>query len=159
MEAEQRESMIRRWFEMWLLGRDLGIARLFSPDARYIESWGPAYQGVERIQHWFAEWNTRGKVAEWTILQFFHKPEETAVEWRFRAEMNDGTVQAFEGVSLVRWDGEGRICFCRNSAATPIPMTLMKKALCRSFAARRRCGSDPGVWKAMSLLRGQNRVP
>ena len=41
MEAEQRESMIRRWFEMWLLGRDLGIARLFSPDARYIESWGP----------------------------------------------------------------------------------------------------------------------
>ena len=106
MEAEQRESMIRRWFEMWLLGRDLGIARLFSPDARYIESWGPAYQGVERIQHWFAEWNTRGKVAEWTILQFFHKPEETAVEWRFRAEMNDGTVQAFEGVSLVRWDGE-----------------------------------------------------
>ena len=114
MEAEQRESMIRRWFEMWLLGRDLGIARLFSPDARYIESWGPAYQGVERIQHWFVEWNTRGKVAEWTILQFFHKPEETAVEWRFRAEMNDGTVQAFEGVSLVRWDGEGRICFLQE---------------------------------------------
>ena len=106
MGTEQREAAIRRWFEMWLLGRDLGIAGLFSPDARYIESWGPAYRGVHRIEHWFHEWNTRGKVAEWTILQFFHKPDQTAVEWRFRAEMNDGTVQAFDGVSLVRWDDE-----------------------------------------------------
>ena len=60
MGTEQREAAIRRWFEMWLLGRDLGIAGLFSPDARYIESWGPAYQGVHRIEDWFLEWNTRG---------------------------------------------------------------------------------------------------
>ena len=53
-------------------------------------------------------------MAEWTILQFFHKPDQTAVEWRFRAEMNDGTVQAFDGVSLVRWDDEGRICFLQE---------------------------------------------
>ena len=39
MSTEQREAAIRRWFEMWLAGRDLGIADLFSPDARYIESW------------------------------------------------------------------------------------------------------------------------
>lgn len=139
MGTEQREAAIRRWFEMWLLGRDLGIAGLFSPDARYIESWGPAYRGVHRIEHWFHEWNTRGKVAEWTILQFFHKPEETAVEWRFRAEMNDGTVQAFEGVSLVRWDGEGRICFLQEFGCNtntydpyekgPVPQFRSEKAL------------------------------
>ena len=28
--------------------------------------------------------------------------------------MNDGTVQAFDGVSLVRWDDEGRICFLQE---------------------------------------------
>lgn len=114
MTEEQREAAIRQWFDMWLLRRDLGIAELFSPDAHYIESWGPAYQGSRQITHWFEEWNTRGKVAEWTILQFFHKQDATVVEWRFRAEMNDGTVQAFDGISLVRWNGEEKICFLQE---------------------------------------------
>ena len=139
MGTEQREAAIRRWFEMWLAGRDLGIAGLFSPDARYIESWGPAYRGVQRIEHWFREWNTRGKVAEWTILQFFHKTDQTVVEWRFRSEMNDGTIQAFDGVSLVRWDAEGKICFLQEfgcNAATydpyengPVPQFRSETAL------------------------------
>lgn len=138
MSTEQREAAIRRWFEMWLAGRDLGIADLFSPDARYIESWGPAYRGVQRIEHWFREWNTRGKVAEWTILQLFHKPDQTAVEWRFRSEMNDGTIQAFDGVSLVRWDAEGKICFLQEfgcNADTYDPYENGPKPQFRSEAA------------------------
>ena len=136
-----------------LQAKDLGIENLFAPDCTYIESWGPKYEGRDKVALWFREWNTRGRVVRWDIEQFFHKGDQTVVEWSFRNEMNDGTVEEFHSLSLVRWDREDRIAFCRNSAATPTPMTLMKKALCRSFAARRRCGSDPGVWKAMPLLR------
>ena len=50
MEAARREEILRRWFEMWLIGKDLGIAQIFSPDAYYVESWGPAYRGVESIR-------------------------------------------------------------------------------------------------------------
>lgn len=42
------EQAVRRWFSMWLEGRDTGILQLFAPDALYIESWGPEYRGASR---------------------------------------------------------------------------------------------------------------
>ena len=33
-----RETIIRRWFDMWLQKKDLGIAEMFSDNATYIES-------------------------------------------------------------------------------------------------------------------------
>ena len=67
-----REAKIRQWFCMWLDKQDTGICELFSPDALYIESWGPQYRGNRKIKLWFDEWNTRGTVQRWDILQFLH---------------------------------------------------------------------------------------
>ena len=106
---EEREAILRRWFSMWLEGKDQGIAALFQEDALYIESWGPQYQGVEKIKHWFTEWNTRGRVLRWDMGACFHRAQETMVTWRFHCRMDDGTEQAFEGVSYVLWSSEGRI--------------------------------------------------
>ena len=114
MEAARREEILRRWFEMWLIGKDLGIAQIFSPDAYYVESWGPAYRGVESIRQWFEEWNTRGKVVSWPIERFFHESSRTVAQWAFRAEMYDGTVEAFDGMSLVEWNEEGQIRFLKE---------------------------------------------
>ena len=109
MTAGEREEKIRLWFGMCRKGTDEGIEALFAPDAVYIESWGPEYHGSAAIRHWFAEWNTRGKVLVWDIKQFFHKGDQTCVEWRFRNAMDNGRVEAFEGISLVVWDSAGRI--------------------------------------------------
>ena len=106
---EQREAAIRRWFDMWLTKRDTGIRELFAPDAVYIESWGPEYHGADAIRHWFTEWNSRGRVLAWDIRQFFHKGEQTVVEWYFKNAMDDGRVEEFDGLSLVRWNGAGQI--------------------------------------------------
>lgn len=111
---KQREEQIRRWFSMWLKGEDAGLEELFSEDAVYIESWGPAYHGRDKIKLWFDEWNTRGKVLRWDIRQYFHKEDQTVVEWAFRCDMTDGTVQSFDGLSLVRWDEAGQICFLQE---------------------------------------------
>ena len=111
---EQREAAICQWFDMWLTKRDTGIRDLFAPDAVYIESWGPEYHGADKIAWWFTEWNRRGTVERWDIRQFFHKGDQTVVEWSFRNEMNDGTVEEFHGLSLVRWDGEDRIAFLQE---------------------------------------------
>jgi len=110
---EQRENMIRLWFEMWLKKEDLGILDLFTPDAVYIESWGPEYRGSEKIRHWFTEWNTRGTVLQWVIRQFFHKDNMTVAEWYFKNSMLDGRVEAFDGMSLVKWNGE-QICYLQE---------------------------------------------
>ena len=63
---------------------------------------------------WFREWNTRGKVVRWDVEQFFHKGDQTVVEWSFRNEMKNGTVEEFHGLSLVRWDGEDHIVFLQE---------------------------------------------
>ena len=111
---EEREQKIQMWFEMWLNRSDEGLEDLFSPGAVYIESWGPEYHGLEKIRHWFREWNTRGAVLRWDIKQFFHKGDQTVVEWLFENRMNDGRMEPFEGMTLVRWTPEGKICFLQE---------------------------------------------
>lgn len=109
-----REQKIRLWFDMWLQKRDLGILDLFSADAVYIESWGPEYKGAKKIKYWFDEWNTRGTVFVWDIKQMIHTEDQTIVEWYFENKMNDGKVEAFDGVSLVRWSKDDKIEFLKE---------------------------------------------
>lgn len=111
---KQREDRIRQWFSMWLDGQDTGIVDLFAPDAVYIESWGPEYHDREKIKLWFDEWNTRGTVQRWDIRQYFHKENQTVVEWSFRCSMTDGVIQSFDGLSLIRWNEAGQICFLQE---------------------------------------------
>ena len=115
MDAEkQRESKIRQWFSMWLDKQDTGIEELFAPGAVYIESWGPEYHGNRKIKLWFDEWNSRGTVERWDIRRYFHKGDQTVVEWVLRCAMTDGTVQSFDGLSLIRWNKAGQICFLQE---------------------------------------------
>ena len=115
MEAEkQRESKIWQWFSMWLCKQDMGIEELFAPDAVYIESWGPEYHGNRKIKLWFDEWNTRGTVERWDIRKYFHKEDQTVVEWAFRCAMADGAIQSFDGLSLIRWNEAGQIRFLQE---------------------------------------------
>lgn len=64
---DEREKIIRLWFDMWLNQQDLGIDDIFTDDLIYIESWGPKYENRELLKRWFNEWNTRGKVLIWDI--------------------------------------------------------------------------------------------
>lgn len=106
---DEREKMIRLWFSMWLEKKDLGIDDIFAESVLYTESWGPCYRNRETIKHWFQEWNTRGSVIAWDIKQFFHKGNQTAVEWYFKNVMDNGDIEEFDGISLIEWSAENRI--------------------------------------------------
>lgn len=108
------ERTIRLWFDMWLKKKDLGITDIFSKNAVYIESWGPAYRGSEKIKLWFEEWNTRGSVLERNIKQYFHKQNQTIAEWFFKNKMDNGAVEAFDGISLIEWTSDDKICFLKE---------------------------------------------
>lgn len=106
---DKREKMIKLWFEMWLQKKDLGIADIFSDDAVYTESWGPEYKGVQKIRMWFDEWNIRGTVLTWEIKQFFHKDNQTIVEWYFKNTVNEEKIEEFDGMSLIVWNEQNKI--------------------------------------------------
>ena len=111
---DKREETIRLWFTMWLQKSDLGILEIFSKDAVYVESWGPEYRGSEKIKLWFDEWNTRGTVLEWKIQQYFHKDQQTVVQWFFQNQMEGGAVEMFDGVSLIKWTQDNKISFLQE---------------------------------------------
>lgn len=111
---DDREKIIRLWFDMWLKKSDLGIENIFSQNAVYVESWGPAYKGIEKIKLWFNEWNTRGSVLVWDIKQYFHKENQTIVEWFFKNTMKDGKIESFDGLSLIEWTNDNKICFLKE---------------------------------------------
>ena len=83
--------------------------RIFTEDVVYTESWCPKYENLKTVKHWFNEWNTRGKVIIWDIKQFFHKENQTVVEWYFKNEMNTGSVEEFDGISLIEWTEDNKI--------------------------------------------------
>lgn len=105
----EREENIRRWFSMWLKNDCTSIEEIFSADAVYTESWGPEYHGIDKIRHWFNEWNTRGTVLKWDIAGFFHKENQTVTQWYFENKMDNGKVEAFEGMTLVQWTQDDKI--------------------------------------------------
>ena len=110
----EREKIIRLWFDMWLQKKDLGISEMFADNSVYIESWGPEYHGSVKIKLWFDEWNTRGTVLQWDIKQFFHKENKTIVEWYFKNQMKNGKVEAFDGDSLIEWTSDNNILFLKE---------------------------------------------
>ena len=54
----ERERIIRSWFDMWLVQRDTGIDDIFTENVIYTESWGPKYNNRKAVKHWFEEWNS-----------------------------------------------------------------------------------------------------
>lgn len=105
----EREEIIQIWFDMWLKQEDLGIDDIFTENVTYTESWGPQYRNRKMLKHWFAEWNTRGKVITWDIKQYFHKGNQTVVEWFFKNKMDNGIIEEFDGMSLIEWTEENKI--------------------------------------------------
>lgn len=105
----EREKIIHLWFDMWLMQQDLGIDDIFAEDVVYTESWSPKYNNLKTVKHWFHEWNTRGRVISWDIKQFFHKDNQTIVEWYFKNNMDNGDIEEFDGLSLIEWTTDNKI--------------------------------------------------
>ncbi len=105
---EKREKAIRRYFRAWVENDPGCLPEIFGEDIIYSECYGPEYRGLGQIQRWFADWNKRGRVLEWSVKGFLHQGSKTAVEWCFRCEY-DGNTDGFDGVSLIEFDRAGKI--------------------------------------------------
>jgi len=104
----ERELLIASCFQSWLAKDGAKFRASFSPDVIYIESWGPAYLGLTEIAKWFDDWNAQNRVLQWDIRRFWHDENICICEWCFKCECG-GTVDGFDGVSIIEFDGENKI--------------------------------------------------
>ena len=56
----------------------------------------------------------RSKVLVWDIKQYFHKDNQTIVEWYFKNRMDTGATDEFDGVSLIEWTPDNKIKFLKE---------------------------------------------
>ncbi len=112
---KEREDLIKLWFNLWERKEDLDFSNIFDKDVIYIESWGAKYYSLEEVKTWFNEWIKTGEVINWTIKQFFHKDNQTVVEWFFECKMYENNeISCFDGISLVKWSEENKIYFLKE---------------------------------------------
>lgn len=105
---DEREKVIENYFRCWVENDPAVLEQTFAQNVTYSECYGPEYRGLRQIKKWFADWNQKGKVLEWTIKGFLHEGSGTAVEWYFRCDY-EGNVDGFDGVSLIEFDDAGKI--------------------------------------------------
>ena len=58
---DEREKIVRLWFDMWLKQQDLGIDDIFADDVLYTESWSPQYDNRKTVKHWLDVYKRQGQ--------------------------------------------------------------------------------------------------
>lgn len=103
-----RERTIERYLSAWLRKDASCLPEIFSEDVIYSECYGPEYDGLPQVLRWFEDWNRRGTVLRWEIKQMISQQNVVVAEWYFACEY-DEEKSGFDGVSLVTFDGNGKI--------------------------------------------------
>ncbi len=98
--------LLQSFIRSWLTQDKALFLSLLHRDVHYSESHGPVYVGRAACERWFAEWNARGKVLEWTIDEYCEDANAGTLsfEWTFRC-LYDGAVAGFRGASFMTVSG------------------------------------------------------
>lgn len=108
-----REIIIKEYFDSWINNDYSVLVKVFAMNAKYIECYGPAYNGLIQIQKWFKDWQEQGSVLIWNINKFVHSGENCVCDWYFECEY-DGKIDGFNGVSWIKFDDENKIVEIRE---------------------------------------------
>lgn len=110
---ESREKIIKEYFNCWI-NKDVSILeKVFHRNARYLECYGPAYDGLVQIKSWFNDWQVHGKVFIWEINEFVHNKENCICDWYFKCEYDDKFGE-FNGVTWIKFSNENKIIELRE---------------------------------------------
>jgi len=114
-----REKIITDCFNSWIKKDASAFRASFADDVSYIESWGPAYNGIGQVMAWFEDWNRENRVLVWDIKKFYHVGDTCICEWYFECDCG-GNIDGFNGVSVIDFDEGGKIVALREfQAKTP----------------------------------------
>lgn len=107
------QDIVRQYFYAWLVNDIRIIEHVFSDEIVYSECYGPEYHGINQIKKWFAEWNKKGQVLEWTIKKMIQQDAIVVAEWYFKCNYN-GNIDGFDGVTIAEFNNNLKISKLRE---------------------------------------------
>ena len=102
------EQVLRNYFRAWLEKDSTVLRDIFSDNVLYSECYGPEYHGIEQVLQWFADWNQKGTVLEWSISRTLCQQNTLVAMWYFQCDY-EGSVGGFDGVTIADFDENLRI--------------------------------------------------
>lgn len=112
-EVDIRKEIVKQYFNSWI-EKDINIIeRYFSQDIKYMECYGPEYNGKEQVIRWFNDWQKENNVLQWNIKQFFNQNSVVIVEWFFEYEAGIHK-HSFDGVSIIEFDENNEIIMVKE---------------------------------------------
>lgn len=114
------EAVLRAFGVAIERGEPEKAANLFAPDATYEEPPAPILRGRDALLAFFGDFTARHHDVSFTVSRAFSDTSNTrlAAEWRFvYIRTEDGTRRVYEGISIVEFDGSGRIASWRGFSA------------------------------------------
>jgi hypothetical protein len=110
---KNRENIVKQYFESWII-KDINIIEeYFSEKVKYIECYGPVYDGIKQIKKWFNDWQNGNNVLQWDIKRFIEFENTIVVEWYFKCEYNKN-IDSFDGVSIIEFDENNKIILVKE---------------------------------------------
>ncbi len=108
MTNTEKETLIKKYFDMWIHRDFTGLDNIFATDIYYSECYGPQYFSMSEINLWIEAMLKKQKVLEWTIKRYMHEQNTAIVEWFFKEQQAD-VVHGFNGVSIIEFNENGKI--------------------------------------------------
>jgi len=110
---ENKQYIIKHYFESWI-NKDISIIeKYFSKNIKYIECYGPEYNGIKQIRQWFNDWNNKNSVLRWDIKRYIECNNIIVVEWFFECEYEEN-VSGFDGVSIIEFEKNDKIILIKE---------------------------------------------
>jgi hypothetical protein len=89
----EQQQVVSDYFYMWISRDGSRLSQTLSENARYVESWGPEYHGLNEIERWFREWNRRGTVKEWVVRRWKERGTPSCVNGFFAVNMMEKSMR------------------------------------------------------------------
>lgn len=110
-------DLLHDYIDGWRRHDIPAVLSTLADDCVVIESYGPVYRGLERVEQWMTSWFAAGgRVHDWRITSSGSTGDLIVAEWEFTCTWQH-EVSSFPGMTVARPQG-GRIAYLREYATT-----------------------------------------
>ncbi len=112
-----KRRIVETYTQGWERGNKEQILSVLNTDCTIIESHGPLYRGLQKVELWIDDWKKkRNRVMRWDIKSFYVLQDTVLFEWHFQC-MVDNMAHAFDGISIVKFS-KNKISYIREYKTT-----------------------------------------
>lgn len=113
-------NLLRAYIDAWARHDVAGVLTTLAQDCVVVESYGPVYHGLARVEEWMTQWIAQGgSVTSWVINREFEASKALVAEWSFACVWDDRPA-SFDGATIALLDDNNLIHVREYATTSPL---------------------------------------